>query len=82
MQDNYTLILELDIKNLDEKIHDFIDNHDNILESDLLREKYIERAKKVNIRELSKRHKCSQKKVLESMEKSERKLYSFLLKFV
>ncbi len=82
MQDNYTLILELDIKNLDSKIQDFIDKHNNDLESELIREKYIERSKKLNVRQYSKVYKCPQKKVFESMEKAERKLYTFLLNFV
>ncbi len=82
--DNYTLILELDIQNLDSKICDFVENHAEKfrLEADLLTEKYINRVKQINVREHSKVHKCSMKKVNDAMEKAERKLYNFLLSFV
>ncbi len=82
MQDNYSLILELDIQNIDKKIRTFIESHNNPLEVDLLTEKYIDRAKAINIRLHSKNHKCSMKKVNQSMEKAERKLYNFLLSYV
>ncbi|MDO4772193.1 MAG: hypothetical protein Q4A72_01275 [Bacillota bacterium] len=82
--DNYTLILELDIQNLDQKIAEFIDLHakKSPLESDLLAEKYIHRNRKINLREQSKLHKCSMKKVNQAMEAGERKLYSHLLSYL
>ncbi len=82
--DNYTLILELDIQNLDQKIMDFVEKHSkkSVLEAELITEKYVKRSKKINVREHAKVHKCSMKKVNDAMAKAERKLYAYLLTFM
>lgn len=81
---NFTLIMELDIRNLEQKILDFVASHEkkSRLEAELISEKYIQRRQNIRLRELAKKYKCPMKKVTEAMESSERKLYSFLSGFI
>lgn len=82
MSDNYNLIFELDIKDLEDKIKTYIDSDIPILESELLREKYIEGNKKINIRNYSKVHKTSMKKIALSLDRAENKLFRHLQQYL
>lgn len=82
MSDKYTLIFELDIKDLEEKIQDFAKAKLTSLESDLLLDKYIEGNKQINLRQHAKNHSCSMKKTSQALERAEGKLYRHLQQFI
>lgn len=76
-----SFILEMDIKDLEEKIESFASELGG-LEGELLRQRYLEGRTELNLRLLAKEYKVSMKRVEEAILSAENKLYRNLQQFI
>lgn len=72
-----SFILEMDIKDLEEKILSYAEELGG-LEGEILKQRYLEGRKEINLRLLAKEFKVSSKKVELAIENAENKLYRHL----
>ncbi len=82
MQNNFTFILELDIKDLNEKILAYLEGDIDALEADLLKDKYVKENREINLRLHAKNHKTSMKKTILTLDRAENKLFRHLQQYI
>ncbi len=78
-----SLLSEIELKNLSGKINEFYETANlTDVERAILKLKYIELKKDINVRSLAKEHKTSMKQVMRELEKLDNKLFTFLKSYV
>ncbi len=77
------IISEIELSNLSEKIEEFYNEASlNDVQREILRLKYIDLKKDINVRRIAKEHATSMKRVKLELEKLDGKLFTFLKKYV
>ncbi len=77
------IVSEIELKNLSDKIEEFYNEPSlNDVQRAILKLKYIDLKKDINVRLIAKEHDTSMKRVKVEIEKLDGKLFTFLKKYV